>query len=599
MDNKTIETLAVNAVKDSIVLTDCLDPFIADNDKEPSWDGFIYIYNSESKKKNNLQGRLAVQVKGKETKSAFKRKITHTVAVVDLKNYLYNGGVLYFVVHINSATQKRQIYYVDLTPVKIRIILREAKYQTTKNIEMSEFPSDSIHKQLIVKSCYDNCQRQASFSDADLPSIESLEKSGLLETLSIRIPATAGIDPIDALVENGGYLYANLKGNAIPQPLEMIAKDLVVTEEKAVTVSVKDCVFYTSVQVKRDASTMKIVLGKSFFIILDKKSNKIKYRYESTDSLRSRAIDLDFMLSCIENEGFTYAGQFLPFKTSDTDFSNFEIKKEKSCLDYFKQIICAFDALGCQKDLNLKSLTQDNYRNLDSLINAFVFHDTLPVSENKDLPPVFFISIKDLNFLVCLNPVDEKSENYYLCDFFNCDFSVNIIDGSEKTPVSQYVILSADALLQADNFKPERLLPSFQNMDDRYTAIGRANTFMLSLIEAYDKDNNRIEFLQAADEFADWIMEATEEELPYSIRILNKLQITKRQKDLSDDQIKELYKVIESDAREDVKTGAYLLLDQQQAAEIHFERIDKDMQEEFKKYPIYHFWNESKGEQHG
>lgn len=599
MDNKTIETLAVDAVKDSIILTDCLDPFIADNDKEPSWDGFIYIYKSERKKKDNLQGRLAVQVKGKEIKSAFKRKITHPVAIVDLKNYLHNGGVLYFVVHINSSTQKRQIYYVDLTPVQIRIILREAKNQITKNIEMSEFPSDSIHKQLIVKSCYDNCQRQASFSDAELPSLESLEKSGLLETLSIRIPATAGVDPIDALVENGGYLYANLKGNVIPQPLEMIAKNLVVTEEKAVTVSVKDRVFYTSVQVERNASTMKVVLGKSFFITINKKNHTTKYRYESNDSLRSRVIDLDFILSCIENEGFTYAGAFLPFKTSEAVFSNFDVEKERNSLKRLQMILKAIDVLGCQKDLNLKSLTQDDYRNLDSLVHAFVLHDTLPASENKDMPLVFFISIKDLNFLVCINPVDEKSENFFLCDFFNCDFSVNIIDGSERTPVSQYVILSADALLQADNFKPERLLPSFQNMDDRYTAIGRANTFMLSLIEAYDKDNKRVEFLQAADEFADWIMEATEEELPYNIRILNKLQIKKRQKGLTGDQIKKLYEVIESDAREDVKTGAYLLLDQQQAAEIHFERIDKDMQEEFKKYPIYHFWNESKGEQHG
>ena len=43
MDNKAIETLAISAVKDSIVSTEILDQFIADNDKEPSWDGFIYV----------------------------------------------------------------------------------------------------------------------------------------------------------------------------------------------------------------------------------------------------------------------------------------------------------------------------------------------------------------------------------------------------------------------------------------------------------------------------------------------------------------------------------------------------------------------------
>lgn len=55
MDNKAIETLSVNAVKNSIVTSDFLDQFINDNDndndKEPFWDGAIYIYDNKSKKK--------------------------------------------------------------------------------------------------------------------------------------------------------------------------------------------------------------------------------------------------------------------------------------------------------------------------------------------------------------------------------------------------------------------------------------------------------------------------------------------------------------------------------------------------------------------
>ena len=45
LDSKAIETLSVNAVKNSIVTTDFLDQFIAENDKEPSWDGFVYMYS--------------------------------------------------------------------------------------------------------------------------------------------------------------------------------------------------------------------------------------------------------------------------------------------------------------------------------------------------------------------------------------------------------------------------------------------------------------------------------------------------------------------------------------------------------------------------
>lgn len=88
MDKKAIETLAVNAVRDSIVVSDFLDQFIADNDKESSWDGFVYIYKNKSKKKDNLKGRLAVQVKGTENNDFSKEEISFSVLVADLNNYL-------------------------------------------------------------------------------------------------------------------------------------------------------------------------------------------------------------------------------------------------------------------------------------------------------------------------------------------------------------------------------------------------------------------------------------------------------------------------------------------------------------------------------
>ena len=36
--------------------------------------------------------------------------------------------------------------------------------------------------------------------------------------------------------------------------------------------------------------------------------------------------------------------------------------------------------------------------------------------------------------------------------------------------------------------------------------------------------------------------------------------------------------------------GAYLLLDQQDAAEIHFENLNEEQQKGFMSYPICHFW---------
>ena len=66
MDSSKIEGKAVRYVKE--ILDDC--PLLSSNDikegdKEISWDGNVKIFNSERHAKDNLLGRVFVQVKGK------------------------------------------------------------------------------------------------------------------------------------------------------------------------------------------------------------------------------------------------------------------------------------------------------------------------------------------------------------------------------------------------------------------------------------------------------------------------------------------------------------------------------------------------------
>lgn len=127
MNAKTIETLSINAVRDSIVVSDFLDQYISDNDKEPSWDGFVYIYNDKSKKKSELVGRVAVQVKGITCDDFSKSEISYPVSIDDMNNYLHDGGVIYFVVYISKDGISKKIYYQTLTPVKLKSYISEIK----------------------------------------------------------------------------------------------------------------------------------------------------------------------------------------------------------------------------------------------------------------------------------------------------------------------------------------------------------------------------------------------------------------------------------------------------------------------------------------
>ena len=84
-----IESMAVSAVQNAISKTDYLGEQISKGDKEPSWDGSIYVYNTpaDNHKKEDYRATVPVQVKGKKMNDHSAEKIQYRVSVVDLKNY--------------------------------------------------------------------------------------------------------------------------------------------------------------------------------------------------------------------------------------------------------------------------------------------------------------------------------------------------------------------------------------------------------------------------------------------------------------------------------------------------------------------------------
>lgn len=596
MDKKAVETISINAVKNSIVVSDLLDQFIADNDKEPTWDGFVYIYKDKSKKKENLKGRLPVQIKGTENDDFSKDDISFPVSTIDLNNYLYGGGAVFFVVYIGHNGLTQQIYYTELTPIKLRIYLATAKGKKFKNIKLKKFPTESNEKAMIFFQCLENCQKQASFSDAKLLSLEELESQGVLEGITVPVSIVGGVDPKTALLKNEVYIYAKIKGSAIPQPIEAIPQRLMTQEDRDALIAIGERQFYTTLKVVQDASTITTVFGESFSMKASKNDGMVNINYKSSDKFRTLIVDLDFLISYIETGGFQWDGHNIPFDYDSVDFSNFNLAKEKIKLEYAKKVVALLDILGCKKDLSIKSLKEKDWKHLEYLITALV--DKKPVKHlRSDLPPIMSIGVGELNFVVCLTKVEGKEDTYNIFDFFKTEMSLAYENESgEKIPISQYAILHTDDLIKSDNIRYDVLLPSFQKVAQNNETLIRANSFLLELLKAYDKADSKTEILSVARAFSDWIFNFDDEILPYDVKLINRLQIEKRERPLTKVECKELFHIIESPGvREDILVGAYLLLDQQTMAELHFEKLGKQLQEEFKEYPIFHFWEENGG----
>lgn len=63
MNSVKIEKLSINNLRLLIAKHPLLDDYINDNDKEPSWDGSIYVYSKDSLKVEETQYQVPVQVK--------------------------------------------------------------------------------------------------------------------------------------------------------------------------------------------------------------------------------------------------------------------------------------------------------------------------------------------------------------------------------------------------------------------------------------------------------------------------------------------------------------------------------------------------------
>lgn len=599
LDSKTIETLSVNAVKNSIVMTEYLDQFISDNDKEPSWDGFIYIYKNESKKKSDLEGRVAVQVKGTENNDHSKDEISFSMQIADLNNYLNDGGCVLFVVYIGNNGAKIKIYYSELTPLKLRSLLHGKQENKSRTVTLKKFPDDNIEKATVLRNFLQNCKKQASFTESELYTVEELENKGVLESLEIPFSGFGKIDPENILLKNELYMYAKIKGSDILHPIELISENILHTQRVInKKISINDKIFYNDYKVIKSKNTnvSTLCIGHSLKMEFNENTASVKIKYKNSNKMRIVAKDLDFILNCFKEGYFNIDDKKIPFKCSEKNFDKFDMEKAEEHLSFAKKVVEVLDFLGCTDDIDINDMKDEDWNNLKYLITAFF--DKKPVEGLKsNLNPFTYVEIGKLKIAIILKEIDESGK-YEFCNYFNTYYPIAIDDinnSGNLLPVSQYCLLGENDFLTLSNIDFDVLLPSFKKEEYHYDTFNRASIFLLDLLKACDKANGirKEKLLKTCKEFSEWILEEDKNELDYPIKELNALQTIKRYREFREDEIEKLYDIVENrDVREDCIVGAYLLLDQQQAAERHFAKLSEEEQEIFREYPIYHFWKE-------
>lgn len=596
------EQIGTSAVIQVVSKTKRLKAFVNSGDKEPSFDGYIYIYNNDRYIKADIK-RVPVQVKGRGVCSKVQPTINYPVTVVDLNNYMRNGGVLFFVVNIDKETgEVIQIYYSSLLPYKIMSLLKNNK-RNKKNIRITfnQFPTDPQDAIDIFLNFYSDAQRQVSFAGKKLPTIDELQNKGQLDGLTFSYASVKDKSSIVSLPKllagKEMYIYANIKNGIAPVPVEYYETmtHIHIWYTDNITVSVNGKVYYENIEKIINKSNIIYRIGSILTIALPNvdclpekdQCIKINISIKLQGSLKQRIKGIEFLFDMLAARKMEWAGLDFPINFSDTELKKLNRDAYENLLLQYKRMEAVFEKLHITKDLPMDDLSIEDLRQLDCLVEAI--ENGTPIKSNTgNLPAVVCLNFAGLNLLMLCEK--QGDENYKIWDFFDKHIDVCAFDESERPfPASQYSTMKANDFLTVDNLYLPAIIEDFKHVEPQAFIAENGNIVMLEMLKAYDQ-NNSSELFDSIKQMYDWLV-TLQEYLDDNIMLINHLQIIRRERALNFAEKQRLYGIVRSDVDPVCRLGALILLNEQDEAEKILNVMSEEEKNEFMSYPIMRFYD--------
>ena len=587
-----IEYFAVSALSDTLNSAPLLKCEISTDDKTPSWDGFVYFYRNKDQKKENLAGRVAVQVKG-VIDDKKRSKLSYPVEISDLRNYRADGGVIYFVVQV-SKNLKGTIWYKTLTKLKIEKILTTcSKKQKTRSITFEKLPDNDVDITEIFSNFHLHKNKQYSFDISQMRKINELEPNSQLR---FQVSTFARHDAARSLLNNEVYAYVKEGNLDIP-----VMDELKVTEVKStVSCFINTPEFQHSMSIIRTRDTDSAVI--SNFMKFDLRKNKLSLTFSTF--LREKIRQLKIWLIGVKSK------QILINSLEDNDlslkipFENFidmpdEMTDEKlltSELNQLTRYAELLEKLQVEKDLDLSQLEIKEVEKLEILHKGIVLGENISVEDSST--KICGEKVGNLRLIILQVPNKDHPQQVNLFNIFS---DQDKVEGryklkSREYPTSIFSVMSVDQFVTIDNLNLRNIVASFDQYKNQNPYLcDLANQTLLNLLSAYDKSGRRY-LLESATELALWIKQNfNENQLSDEITDINLLQTYARQRQLSKEEKVRLNEITKSSSIESsFKVAAYLLLDEIHQAQELMKTLSKKEKREFMEWPISHFFNKNK-----
>ncbi len=587
-NNKRIEETAVNALKGELLRCEVLDSFIDSNDRTPSWDGTVFIYNDKTRKKANLIGRAPIQVKGTGA-AIVSDTASFSCNVADLRNYYNDGGCVFFLISVDTSTGTANIYYSALHVFDLKRMLDNAGQQKSISIILNKFPHNNPSEVIsIFLNFIADSRKQTSFIGKELGSLEQLESNGAsIESLSF---GASGIGPNkDSLGKylstHDFYLYAKPKGVDIEIPIKKISNATIIIPVIG-KVMVKEKEYYASYKVLHEKGIPIICVGKGIRMSWDDQNDRLVLQFKIKGTLSDVIHNTSCIVAMLENHEITLGGVKLPL---DGVPENILIKYKKS-LQYQKDVKKTLDLLGVTEELCCEDLSEKDEIILRNSVYAMLYNKGIDFPNATDNTIHGAFRIANLAILIWAT---RQSDGYYKLESFfekrnTVAFANDDIIQSNPIPVSQFLLLDKENFIHTSNMDYEAIEKDIRKMPHHPLLTDNTTRLLLNVLRGYDEQKEKdLRLLDLAETICDWL-DSNEETGSSSIVLLNRLQIKKRKRSLSAQETSELVKLTD-EKPSTIRCGAYLLLDDINKAQLCFDELPKGAQKEFLAFPICHF----------
>ncbi|VLR41639.1 Lmo0466 protein [Streptococcus pneumoniae] len=582
-NNRKTETLGVSYLSTFIDKHELLQSYFESNDKTPVWDGEIHVLKSPSEKKDEILGKVPVQIKTTRQKKDVLKSFS--LDTRDLELYKPNGGVVLFVVWLNEDNGLRDIYYKSLPPLSIKNLLKKSKLKNKstnrKKLSIEIFKLDEKKMYPMLVNFINNSQKQYSFINVEGISVEDIPDD---KTLKFYFYGQEKEEIFNYQEEHDLFIYYLDPITGIEIPLENTIKIVETEEETDLIIKIGDYVFQDVKRHRFPDGSVQLHFGESFTMSFDIKKKQFKFNYTRPDLL-SKAIKCTQVFQELGKIGyFTLNGNKIELdERSIKDISSLDLEADIKGL---LKISNFMKKMGIQKDVDLSCFDKQSQRNLNILYSGLVLKKKVALNYNES--KLLHLNIANIHIITLYSFLSDK--NGTMIDIFTetpwCREGET--EDEDYLDISIFEVFEPNDWLKIDNCKIDSVIASYQRLVDNKLKYEGADRTILKIVIAADmaEDKTKRELL------LNWAQCLSDWNLKYSknceMAIINDLQIKSRVRKLNSKETETLTNIlVNSNDNYELCFGSSVLLKSKPQADLFWNKLDNETKERYKDFPIY------------